>query len=416
MAITDKQVDQATAATADSAKLPITNPGYRTDANEVLTKSTGTSETGQHYINGKLASSDEWSNFLNSGGTNKAIPSASSSTTPTKTVATVLQNADGSTTTYFTDGTTSSTAAPAVMSTTAGKNALQLMQSTLQGYGIDDASGKISNAITGLLQSNYDSATITALIQDPNAAKSSDPNVVALAGAWNARFSGNVARENAGLPPLDPATYIATENSYKAVMGLAGIPASSPLMDPSYFGNLMAKDLSPVEVQQRVDAATTAVSTTDEFTKQQLQQQFGLTQSDMISHLLDPETASNVIQQKVQAATISGEAGRQNLALNQQNAMSLAAQGITQGQATAGFANVGAQLAQQQQLASMYGMNASNVGNELTAQQFNANINGVSAAEAQQQLTRLRAQEVNQFSGSSGAAKGSLYTEQSGVS
>jgi hypothetical protein len=297
----------------------------------------------------------------------------------------------------------------------SNQNALQLMQSTLSGYGIDPT-GAISNAILGLTQKNYDATTIAALAQDPNASKSQDPNVVALANAWQTRFAGNTARVNAGLTPLDPATYIATENSYKAVMQRAGIPASSPLMDTSYFAKLLGTDLSPLEVQQRVDAATAAVTSTDPFTTQQLQQNFGLTQSDMISHLLDPATAATVIQQKVQASQISGEAGRQNLALNQQNAMTLAAQGVTQAQAQSGFANVGTQLAQQQQLASMYGFNASNVGNELTAQQFNANINGTSAAQAAQEMTRLRAQEVNQFSGSSGAAKGSLYTEQSGVS
>ena len=297
----------------------------------------------------------------------------------------------------------------------SNQNALQLMQSTLAGYGIDPT-GAISNAILGLTQKNYDATTISALAQDPNASKSSDPNVVALANAWQTRFSGNTAREAAGLTPLDPATYIATENSYKAVMQRAGIPASSAMMDPSYFGKLMGTDLSPLEVQQRVDAATAAVTATDPYTTQQLQQNFGLTQSDMISHLLDPTTAATVIQQKVQASQISGEAGRQNLALNQQNAQSLAAQGVTQAQAQSGFTNVATQLGQQQQLASMYGMNAANIGNELTAQQFNANLNGTSAAQANIELARLRAQEVNQFSGSSGAAKGSLYTEQSGVS
>ena len=297
----------------------------------------------------------------------------------------------------------------------SNQNALQLMQSTLAGYGIDPT-GAISNAILGLTQKNYDATTITALAQDPNASKSSDPNVVALANAWQTRFSGNTAREAAGLTPLDPATYIATENSYKAVMQRAGIPASSAMMDPSYFGKLMGTDLSPLEVQQRVDAATAAVTATDPYTVQQLQQNFGLTQSDMISHLLDPTTAATVIQQKVQASQISGEAGRQNLALNQQNAQSLAAQGVTQAQAQSGFTNVATQLGQQQQLASMYGMNAANIGNELTAQQFNTNLNGTSAAQANIDLARLRAQEVNQFSGSSGATKGSLYTEQSGVS
>jgi hypothetical protein len=297
----------------------------------------------------------------------------------------------------------------------SNQNALQLMQSTLAGYGIDPT-GAISNAILGLTQKNYDATTISALAQDPNASKSSDPNVVALANAWQTRFSGNTAREAAGLTPLDPATYIATENSYKAVMQRAGIPASSPLMDTSYFGKLLGTDLSPLEVQQRVDAATAAVTATDPYTTQQLQQNFGLTQSDMISHLLDPTTAATVIQQKVQASQISGEAGRQNLALNQQNAQSLAAQGVTQAQAQSGFTNVATQLGQQQQLASMYGMNAANIGNELTAQQFNTNLNGTSAAQANIDLARLRAQEVSQFSGSSGAAKGSLYTEQSGVS
>ena len=297
----------------------------------------------------------------------------------------------------------------------SNQNALQLMQSTLAGYGIDPT-GAISNAILGLTQKNYDATTISALAQDPNANKSSDPNVVALANAWQTRFAGNTARTAAGLTPLDPATYIATENSYKAVMQRAGIPASSPLMDTSYFAKLLGTDLSPLEVQQRVDAATAAVTATDPYTTQQLQQNFGLTQSDMISHLLDPTTAATVIQQKVQASQISGEAGRQNLALNQQNAQSLAAQGVTQAQAQSGFTNVATQLGQEQQLASIYGMNAANVGTELTAQQFNANLNGTSAAQANIELARLRAQEVNQFSGSSGAAKGSLYTEQSGVS
>ena len=370
------------------------------------------------------------------GGTTTETPQypaagtvVSSNSTPngdgTYTVTTVYADGKGGTYTQTTQGGTQNTGLTGATGSAinpnqaaqniSNQNALQLMQSTLAGYGID-TTGAISNAILGLTQENYDATTITALAQDPNASKSSDPNVVALANAWQTRFSGNTAREAAGLTPLDPATYIATENSYKAVMQRAGIPASSAMMDPSYFGKLMGTDLSPLEVQQRVDAATAAVTATDPYITQQLQQNFGLTQSDMISHLLDPTTAATVIQQKVQASQISGEAGRQNLALNQQNATSLAAQGITQAQAQSGFTNVATQLGQQQQLASMYGFNAGNVGNELTAQQFNANLNGTSAAQANIELARLRAQEVSQFSGSSGAAKGSLYTEQSGVS
>ena len=328
---------------------------------------------------------------------------------PAKTVTGSYTDANGNVFQIWSDGSTTK------VDMGVSQNALQLVTSVLSGYGLD-TTGAIGNAIYGLVAKNYDSATIQALIEDPASANSNDPAIKALATAWNTRFSGNVAREKAGLTPLSPADYISTENSYKAVMARAGISASSPLMDQSYFGQLMGSDLSPAEVQQRVTAATDAVTATDPFIKQQLQQNFGLTSEDMVHHLLDPNTAASVIQQKVQASQIQGEAGRQNLALNQQNAMSLAAQGITQAQAAAGFTNIGSQLGAQQQLASMYGMQPSQIGNELTAAQFNSNINGVSAAQANIDLARLRAQEVSQFSGSSGASKGSLYTEEQGIS
>ena len=182
------------------------------------------------------------------------------------------------------------------------------------------------------------------------------------------------------------------------------------------MGQLIGQDVSAAEVNQRVTAATTAVTSEDPFVTQQLQQNFGLTQEDMVHALLDPNTASDVIATKVQASQIQGEAARQNLALNQQNAISLAAQGVTQAQANTAFTNVGTQLGAQQQLANIYGMNAAGIGNALTAQQTGANLNGISAAQANIQLAQLRAQEVSQFSGSSGASKGSLYTENEGVS
>ena len=42
----------------------IVNPGYQSDADAIKNKSTGTSNTGKNYINGKLATPEEWSKFL----------------------------------------------------------------------------------------------------------------------------------------------------------------------------------------------------------------------------------------------------------------------------------------------------------------------------------------------------------------
>ena len=287
------------------------------------------------------------------------------------------------------------------------KNALALLTSTLQGYGIDSATGSISNAILGLIQSNYDAPTIQALIESPTAATSSDANVKALAGAWNARFSGNVAREKAGLTPLSPAEYISTENSYKAVMARAGLDAAH--MDPTKLGALIGADVSPDEVNQRVNAAMAAVTAEDPFVKQQLNQQFGLTTGDLVGHLLDPTTQASVIANKVTAAQVGAEASRAGTDINAANAYALAVQGVTQAQAQQGFSSIAQQLPGTQSLANRYAgyTDQGNVGATLQTATFGA-PGTQTQAQAEAELQRLKTQEVSAFSGSSGASKGSL--------
>jgi hypothetical protein len=222
---------------------------------------------------------------------------------------------------------------------------------------------------------------------------------------WKQRFSANESRLKQGLPVLSPSDYLATEASYKDIMIKAGLPASV-INDTGYLGQLIAKDVSPVEVQQRVDAARAALNAEDPFVKQQLQAQFGLTTGDLTMHLLDPSVASNIIQQKVTAAQIGAEAEKQGTDISAQNAQALAAQGITQAQAQQGFMAIGQQLPATQALAQRYAANAPTlgVGGALQAATFGT----AGGAQAEQELQRLKTQEVSAFSGSSGAGKGSL--------
>ena len=296
------------------------------------------------------------------------------------------------------------------------KNALGLLTSTLQGYGIDSPNGAISNAILGLLQSNYDPSTIQALIENPSAGTSSDPNVRALASAWNTRFAGNVAREKAGLTPLSPSEYISTENSYKAVMARAGLDAAH--MDPTKLAGLIGSDVSPSEVNQRINAAMDALTAEDPFVKQQLQQQFNLTTGDLVGHLLDPGTQSSVIANKVTAAQVGAEASRAGVDVNAANAYALANQGITQTQAQQGFQSIAQQLPATQELANRYAgyIPTGGVGAALQTATFGA-PGTQTQAQAEAQLQRLKTQEVSAFSGSSGAGKGSLgISDESGLS
>lgn len=218
---------------------------------------------------------------------------------------------------------------------------------------------------------------------------------------WKQRFSGNEARLKAGLPVLSPADYLATEASYKDIMLRSGLPVSA-VNDPAYLGKLIAADVSPVEVQQRVDAARIAVNNEDPFVTQQLKQQFNLTTGDLAMHLLDPSVASNIIAQKVTAAQIGAEASKQNTDISVTNAQALAAQGVTQAQAQQGFMAIGQQLPGTQALASRYAYNAPDqgVGAALQAATFGT----AGGAEAEQRLKRLQTQEAAAFGGSAGAS------------
>ena len=287
------------------------------------------------------------------------------------------------------------------VNTGINQGALALLTSTLQGYGLDP-NGSLSGAIMGLIQDNYDASTIAVLAQDPASVKSTDPSVAALATAWNARFPGNVARQAAGLAPLDPATYISTEQSYQAVLSRAGIPASSPLMQASYIGELMGNDLSPAEVDQRVTAAQTAITATDPYTVAALQQNFGLTPTDMVTHLLDPSVASSVIAQKVTASQIQGEASRNGLSTNLANAMYLAGAGVNQSTAQSGYGKVANVLPAATNISNIYGNQTGLNYNQQSAEQQYLLNNGQAALTQQ----KLSAYETANFSAQSGINPG----------
>jgi hypothetical protein len=302
-------------------------------------------------------------------------------------------------------------------STAPTTNAAQQLSALLSGYGL---TGNIGGGITAMLASGLDMTTVLNIIDSPNPSAQIGslgltPSQLSAANglisAWQTRFSGNQGRIAAGLNPLSPAEYIANEQSYKQVMAMAGIPTSSPLMSTDYLGKLMGTDVSPAEVQMRVNAATAAVQNEDPQVLAQLQTQFGMTMPTILTHLLDPSVAAPLVQQEYNAATIGAEAARAGVSIaygatGPLSAMGLAAQGITQSQANQGFTSIAQQQAAMQSLAGRYQGygNAEGVGQQLEASTFNT----AGAAQAQQNLERLKTQEVSAFSGSAGAATGSL--------
>ena len=272
-------------------------------------------------------------------------------------------------------------------------NWIATAKSLLSTYDLSSLGDKYISLIT---TGGYDDATAMIKIQ-------SEPE-------WQARFAGNQSRLKQGLPVLSPAEYLSTEAAYKDVMIQAGLP-EAVYKDTKTLGDLIAQDISPTEVQQRVTAAREVIDNADPYITLALQQQFGLSKGDMVLHVLDAKLASNVIAQKVQASQIAGEANRQGLGVDLQTSADLAAQGVTQAQARAGYANIAQALPEEQRLSVLYGEDAGKVGNQLTAATFGT----AGAAAARTSLANLTQKEINAFSGSAGASKGSLGEDSTGL-
>jgi hypothetical protein len=226
--------------------------------------------------------------------------------------------------------------------------------------------------------------------------------------AYKARFSGNAIRQANGMSVLSPAAYIQWENDVQSVLQAAGVPKGF-YAGTDEMAKLIGANVNYQVLQNRVDLAAKSISATDPFYTQQLQNLYGLSQGDMIAHVLDPSVAMPLLQKQVAATNVAAEAARAGTNINLTTAEQLAGQGVTQAQAQQGFQSIATQEAATQALASRYAgyTPAGGVGAALQTAVFGA-PGTQTQAQAEAELKRLQTQEVSAFSGSSGAGKGSL--------
>jgi len=283
------------------------------------------------------------------------------------------------------------------------QNAIAFLTTSFTNYGLGT---DIANAVTDLVKQGYTADTIQIMAQDP---KSTNP----LAKAFQQRFPANAARMAAGLPVLSPSEYIATERSYAQVMNSYGIN-SNFATNKDIFTKLLTNDISPTELNSRASTAKQVIENTNPAVTQQLQQYYGLSQGDMIAHVLDPSVATPIIEKQISAAQIGAESARYNANVGQSYAEQLSGLGVTQAQANQGFRNIAETQLSTQALATRYGAYgpAGEVGGALQAATFGT----TGSVQAQQELDRLKTQEISAFSGSSGVGKGSLLGAEEGVS
>jgi len=262
--------------------------------------------------------------------------------------------------------------------TGSNRDAFLALKSLFDSYGLGSLADKIYNYVK-----NGESAdTISIQLQDTK--------------EYKERFAGNEARKANGLPVLSPADYLATETSYKQIMAAAGMP-SGFYDQNSDFNNWIGKNISPSEIQQRVDMATQATVLANPDYRKALNQ-MGIDDAHLTAYFLDTSRAMPYLQKAAATAQIGAEALRNNIQFDQAYAEQLATMGISADQARQGFQQVAGELDTMNALGSIYGEN----WNLKQSEAATFGTEGGTAAQAKQR--RLLSAERGAFGGREGAA------------
>lgn len=256
------------------------------------------------------------------------------------------------------------------------RNAYNALVAIFKTFGL----GELAPEILKLVKSGItDAGTVELELQDTS--------------AWKTRFAGNELRRKAGLNVLDPGTYLQLENTYGAVLQQYGIPKGQ--YSKSDFADWIGKDISPQEIQSRVQLASQSLYNSDKYFQDSLAA-FGIDRGHQISYFLDPKRAEPFLERQFQAATIGSSALRHGLQLDQNTALALATAGITSAQAEQGYSQISQALPRLNDLASIEGGTFGQSDAEKALFMGNAG--------AMDRIRQLSAEEAARFSGSNSVA------------
>lgn len=128
---------------------------------------------------------------------------------------------------------------------------------------------------------------------------------------YKTRFPGMAMRRDNGFGFITEAEYMRNEDEYLALLRTHGLPERF-YDDRMDFATLIAADVSPNEFGERVTLAELATKGADPNTKAELKRLFGVEETDLVAYYLDPELATNLIEERraLEAAGLSATAAR----------------------------------------------------------------------------------------------------------
>lgn len=225
------------------------------------------------------------------------------------------------------------------------ESAFDILKKFFESYGIQfDA--EIESLIKGAMLNGYGPEQIEFIMPD-----------LQKTNAFQKRFPGFAQRISNGYNAIQLGEYLALENQYHRIMQQAGLPTGF-YDDPSDFGNWIANNVSPDEVMNRVQKATTAAQQIDPTMRNLMAQFYGLSTGDLASYFLDQSRALPVIERQYQSAGVASWAARNGMDVSSIGRYEdLVDKGVTEQQAAQGYGTVRALRDSVGRAASVYGYN-----------------------------------------------------------
>jgi len=267
------------------------------------------------------------------------------------------------------------------------KDARSSMNAVLATYGLSDLSEYVYNEIIvkETVNINNPDAIIFAIREQP---------------AYQKRFSANKERVKNGFDELDPASYIALEDQYRATLSANGMPVSF-YDSKDDFDALIGGSVSNAELQSRVQDGYRAVQDADPEVKRQMQELYGVSEGDLAAYFIDPNRMKPLLvaadyKRQAEAAKIAARASESaGIQLTGGLAEDLARRGVTEGQAQAGFTEIGKLGELTTQLSGETALSQE----QIIGQQFGTDT------QAALELEKRRRRRVGEFAGGGGFAR-----------
>ncbi len=276
------------------------------------------------------------------------------------------------------------------------QSAYDLLFQQFDAYGL----GALVSPLKGLIESGISPAEFTIKLRETD--------------AYKKRFAANSSRIQKGLRALSEAEYIGLEDQYQDVMRRYGLPESyytrGDMGRQEGFEKFIGGDVSPVELEDRIQTAQTRVVNANPEVSKALREFYPeITGGDILAYALDPAQAINNIKRKVGAAEIGAGAMQAGLQTGLARAEELQRYGVTKETAQQGFGTIASGLERGRQLSNIYQQPT------YTQEVAETEVFALPDAEkARRQRRRLGQLETATFSGTTGMTGGALDRERAG--